>query len=76
MDTRCPRYRHLPPNVEVIPENVRQVPLEAVRILVRAPPHAVEDEVVLLVLLEVVHLFLKIKKNLQGDSGGRLLGLG
>ena len=64
MDPRRPRYRHLPTDVEVIPEDVRQVPLEAVRVLVRPSPHAVEDEVVLLVLLEIVHLFLKIKKEI------------
>ena len=59
VDPGRPRNRYLSPNVEVVPEDVRQVPLQTVGVLVRSPPHAVKDQVVLFVLLEIVHFLLK-----------------
>ena len=59
VDSGRPEYGDFPPDVEVIPQDAEEERLQTVAVLVGLLPHAVEDEVVFLVLLKLVHFFLE-----------------
>ena len=63
MNSGCSDDGDVPPDVEVILEDVDHTNLEGVARLRMLAHDPVQDQVVLLVLLELVHLFLRTKKR-------------